>query len=70
MFILVRNSYKEPAREISYETGRRRGKEGPRDSRHERAVKRRRIQSAEGSRRGQSAEGGSQEKVSQEMRAG
>ena len=69
--VLAQNPHKGLAREISPETGRRRGKGGSRDSRydrtsrHERAVKRSRTQLAEGSRRDQSTE-----QVSQEMRVG
>ena len=60
--VLARNPHKGLVREISHETGRERGKEGPREER--------RTQSAEGSSRKQSAGESSQEKASQEMRAG
>ena len=57
-FVLARNPHKGLVHEISHETGRRRGKGGPRDIRQDRTVSRR-------ERRDQSTE-----HVSQEMRVG
>ena len=45
--VLARNPHKGLAREISHETGRGRGKEGYRDSRQERAVKKMSVKTRE-----------------------